>query len=311
MPILIADVSDFQALVNPAAYKSVGVTGIITKVSESNSFATRTHRHNLAASRDAGFHVGAYHFLHLADKGQADWFCDHVEAAWGGYDGLMCMLDVELEAGGKAPQIQDVHDFASRFYQRSNNHPLLIYSGTWYWKGYMDNPQETHGSDLVDARYVGGAGDPRKILEQVTPGYWVPYGGWRNYTLRQYTCSARVPGEPFPVDVSVFWGSDAELRRKAGMVPPPPPWEALPTLRKGAGMPPAAPDDHVKLLQYSLNLVHTRPALIVDGRFGDGTEKAVRDFQTFLHSADPTIVVDGIVGQVTWRGLYFFTHLGR
>lgn len=310
MTVLVADVSDFQALVNPDAYKSVGITGIISKVTESNNFATRTHRTNLLRARDSGLHYGGYAFLHRDDPGQADWYCDHIEAALGTYDGALHMLDVELEACGKSPQIGDVRAFAQRFAVRSGNHPLLIYSGTWYWANYMGNPKDVYG-ELVDARYVSGAGDPRQILKNVTPGYWVPYGGWTTPTLRQFTCNARVPGEPFPVDVSVFWGTDDELRQKSRPAKPVDPWTKLPTRRKGDGMPPVAPDDYVKLLQYSLNLCHARPALVVDGRFGDSTETEVRDFQAWVHTADPTMIVDGVAGQQTWKALYFFTHLSN
>ena len=127
MPRLIADISDFQQPLNPANYQRVGITGIITKVTESNYYATKTHAHNLQAARDAGMIVGAYHFLHLRDPNQADWYLDHVERAWGGHNGLIHMLDVEQEYGGKNPDIQDVRAFADRFYARTNGTP---YSST-------------------------------------------------------------------------------------------------------------------------------------------------------------------------------------
>ena len=43
--------------------------------------------------------------------------------------------------------------------------------------------------------------------------------------------------------------------------------------------------------------------LAVDGRFGPLTEAAVRGFQQALHTDIPTVVVDGIVGPVTWQAL--------
>lgn len=308
--LLIADISDFQAPLNPANYKSVGITGVISKVTESNTFVTKTHMHNMAVARDAGMIVGAYHFAHRGDPGQADWYVNHVADQWGGVEGIIHMLDVEQEASGKSPNIDDVRTFASRFRELTNNHPLTIYSGTWYWRDTIGNPKDTCGAHLVDARYVNGAGDPRQIVKNVTPGYWVPYGGWQQPLLRQFTCNARVPGEPFPVDVSVFWGTADELRAKTLRQPPPPaPWEKLPTVRLGDGMAPEAPNDTVKFLQASLNLLHTRPALIADGRFGPATVDAVQDFQTFVHTKDSTILVDGVVGQQTWRALYFFLSL--
>jgi peptidoglycan hydrolase-like protein with peptidoglycan-binding domain len=43
--------------------------------------------------------------------------------------------------------------------------------------------------------------------------------------------------------------------------------------------------------------------LQVDGISGPKTEAAVRDFQSALHTDIPSVAVDGIVGQVTWRAL--------
>jgi peptidoglycan hydrolase-like protein with peptidoglycan-binding domain len=43
--------------------------------------------------------------------------------------------------------------------------------------------------------------------------------------------------------------------------------------------------------------------LAVDGIFGPKTEAFVRGFQQALHADDPTILVDGIVGPVTWNKL--------
>jgi peptidoglycan hydrolase-like protein with peptidoglycan-binding domain len=43
--------------------------------------------------------------------------------------------------------------------------------------------------------------------------------------------------------------------------------------------------------------------LAVDGSFGPRTEASVRGFQEALHTDIPAVVVDGIVGPVTWRAL--------
>jgi len=41
----------------------------------------------------------------------------------------------------------------------------------------------------------------------------------------------------------------------------------------------------------------------VDGIFGPITDEAVRGFQSALHTDYPEVVVDGIVGPITWRAL--------
>jgi zinc D-Ala-D-Ala carboxypeptidase len=62
------------------------------------------------------------------------------------------------------------------------------------------------------------------------------------------------------------------------------------TVRKGST------GQQVKAAQTELNKVGKE--LNVDGRFGDGTDKAVRDFQS-----DVGLPNDGIVGPNTWREL--------
>jgi putative chitinase len=60
------------------------------------------------------------------------------------------------------------------------------------------------------------------------------------------------------------------------------PWEA------------SAEDDKVKWLQEALNDLGADPKLVVDGRYGPATRRAVREFQ-----AAARIVADGIAGPVT------------
>ena len=43
--------------------------------------------------------------------------------------------------------------------------------------------------------------------------------------------------------------------------------------------------------------------LAIDGNFGPKTEAAVRGFQQALHADIPSVVVDGVVGPMTWQAL--------
>lgn len=69
--------------------------------------------------------------------------------------------------------------------------------------------------------------------------------------------------------------------------------EPHPTLRRGA---PFSQREHVKALQQALNADGRQ--LVVDGKFGPGTETAVKAFQI-----TNGLVVDGIVGPKTWAAL--------
>ena len=69
------------------------------------------------------------------------------------------------------------------------------------------------------------------------------------------------------------------------------------TLRKGS-----TDHDAVAYLQTLLNSPKLSYVIAVDGIFGPETEKTVMDFQRFHN-----LVVDGIVGQKTWRTLFAAT----
>jgi peptidoglycan hydrolase-like protein with peptidoglycan-binding domain len=67
---------------------------------------------------------------------------------------------------------------------------------------------------------------------------------------------------------------------------------ALPTLRRGAGIRPQAPNPDVRVLQQRLGIT-------ADGQFGEGTQKAVINFQQRRG-----LGVDGVVGPETWAALF-------
>ena len=68
----------------------------------------------------------------------------------------------------------------------------------------------------------------------------------------------------------------------------------------------------VRRLQTRLNAVGILPALVVDGDFGDMTERAVKLFQARAVSADgQPLTVDGEAGPVTWAALFGTRTLPR
>ena len=79
-------------------------------------------------------------------------------------------------------------------------------------------------------------------------------------------------------------------------------WDALAvTVRRGST------GDAVRGLQeeFQFRNLSGDPSkgLAIDGDFGPKTEAAVRGFQQALHADVPSVVVDGIVGPITWQAL--------
>ncbi|MEA5573302.1 peptidoglycan-binding domain-containing protein [Calothrix sp. UHCC 0171] len=78
------------------------------------------------------------------------------------------------------------------------------------------------------------------------------------------------------------------------------PCHRMPVLRR---------DDRQKTASESVKLLQERlqkfgfSSLKADGFFGKKTEDVVKEFQERGNDHDPTVLVDGIVGPVTWQAL--------
>ena len=77
------------------------------------------------------------------------------------------------------------------------------------------------------------------------------------------------------------------------------PCHKMPVLRRNDKQ--TAPDEMVKFLQSRLNAYNF--PLKVDGFFGAKTEAAVIGLQERGNDHDRSVLVDGIVGAQTWKGL--------
>lgn len=153
----------------------------------------------------AGAIPGAYHFLWSgrADK-QAEVFhrriVDH-----GGPDGWITALDTEADAG-----FEDIAEFADRWAELTDGHPLMIYSSDWWWP---DGWKAAHITPyLWDSRYVSGSGFGSQLYAGVPESWWTPrYGGWSTTTILQFSDRATVAGHT-PVDVNAYRGTLDDLR---------------------------------------------------------------------------------------------------
>lgn len=166
-----------------------GYTFAAVKASQGTSFVGPNFAPWIAAGRKAGLIMGAYHWI---SRGNAVAQCDHflsVLAAVGGPDGLLIQLDCEDDA-----TLADVQAWVARWNQRTKNHPLLVYTGAWWWGAAG---RRWNGASLTpylwNSHYLTADADvkpddPAAFAGRVPASWWAPgYGGWGTSTILQFT----------------------------------------------------------------------------------------------------------------------------
>jgi hypothetical protein len=105
------------------------------------------------------------------------------------------MVDVEAEPYPDVdfdPRFSDVEAFVDGLRERIGEHPILIYSGAWYWHGYLGNPSlknivDNYQAKVWNAHYVSGAGYA-SVLYKSVPKVWWTKNCWGGRGLR--SCSS-------------------------------------------------------------------------------------------------------------------------
>jgi len=210
------DVSHHQGAVNWTGVRNAGHFFCWCKATEGVSFRDSRYPTNKANSRSAGLIHGAYHFLRVGDgAAQARFFL----STTGGPDGIMCALDVESALDGSNPTISDCNEFANEFWRLTNGHPLVVYTGHWYWVGRIGNPRGAHLGALWHSEYEPNPSTGPDLDR---------YGGWTGALFWQWTSSGSCPGISGRCDLNVFYGDQTDLLRLTTSQPlpqPPPPEE--------------------------------------------------------------------------------------
>lgn len=324
------DISNYQPYINGALVRNQGYGAISYKISEGLYFIDGTAQAHHDQATSNGLIPIAYHFLANGNgAAQADRAATLVHGQNGSFNKIGFMLDVER--GESTPNYGDYVAFANEWQKLGTGIPLGTYSGNWFWSGIWGNPKSLSAWNIASDYNYGGAGakpaDPWWILEVpsggVTPGYVGAGWGGATFHARQFT-DAGIVGGISPVDVNIYWGSQASF---AAMVcgsnnntnppvcPPSGPnlFAGCPTIKLGsvdkAGFRTGASyrfsDWPVHAVQSTLNQVSNR-GLAIDGSFGPTTDKAVRDFQTmFMNGVQNPAIVDGIVGTSTYGALNY------
>jgi len=195
------DVSHHQGAVDWPRVAAAGHTFAFAKATEGISFRDSRFAQNWAGMAAARLVRGAYHFLSPTSDPvlQARAFV----SAIGDPRGSLTALDVETTASGGKPNGAMAHKFADEFRRLTGGHPLVVYTGRWYWRDTIGNP---HGADIGPLWHSAYSGSPGAL-----------YGGWDRFALWQWTSSGVVPGVAGRCDVNHFFGERNDLLALTGV----------------------------------------------------------------------------------------------
>jgi GH25 family lysozyme M1 (1,4-beta-N-acetylmuramidase) len=227
MPLTGPDVSHHQGRVDWPAVARAGHTYAWCKLTDGLAYRfVSWGRENLPQVRAAGLVPGAYHWLDAGPNGelhdpvgQARYFVAEIANA-GGLGGLMCALDVEVERNTSGiisrPGIDSARLFAEEFARLTGGHPLVIYTGGWYWRGYIGNPTGVGLGALWHSEYETSQAEIDDGPELVN------YGGWPGALFWQFTSSGSCPGVAGVCDLNQFFGDLPALLALTGAATPTP-----------------------------------------------------------------------------------------
>lgn len=221
------DTSDYQGAPDFAKVKAAGHAFVITKATEGTDFVAATFARNWHTINAAGLIRGAYHFARpgrSTGKEQAEAFVKVVERQGYGAGDLPLVLDLEDDGGLSDQKLTAwVGDFVTRVEQMTGRKPI-IYTGAYFYRG------PNYGCALWLPSYYP---DLRAPWNGVTPK--LP-PAWSKYTIWQHTSNGRVPGIVGRVDLNVFPGDMAALKKLAAVPKPVGPTLAQRLKKAGLGV---------------------------------------------------------------------------
>jgi hypothetical protein len=289
----VVDISNHQPDFDVrTAIQDDGYEAVICKASEGTTFRDAFFDGFVDTTIASGGIPGAYHFLRAGNgASQADLLFERI-AFHGGPNGWFVACDNEADASW-----DDTVTFFGRWNELTAGHPLVMYSGNWWW-GQRNWPGSELTPLLWDSRYVGGSGYGCELFEKVPDSWWqARYGGWSNVVLLQFSANATVAGNR-PIDVSAFRGNRDEFLALFCTTPDAPPTPPAPVWPAWSGrylkyQRPMMSGSDVSTWQG--RMLERGWQITVDGWFGAESSRVCKQFQ-----AEKGLTVDGIVGPVTW-----------
>lgn len=207
------DVSHWQGAIDWNAVKSSGRAFAFMKATEGTGYVDDTFKKNWAASKAAGLIRGAYHFHRTnADPvAQAEHFVSTVGQLEAGDFPLM--LDVEDANNPPSASAVTANVKAClEHIQKLTGRVPIIYTGNWYWSGYMANAAGFDKYPLWIAAYPSSW--PNASYCPTVPGSWSKWVFW------QYSSGGNgvpaVPGVGQSCDRNLFDGTLADLMAFVG-----------------------------------------------------------------------------------------------
>jgi len=206
------DVSHHQRAIDWAQVAQAGYEFAWVKATEGLHFVDSRFDDNWSgmAAISTPFTRGAYHFLRSDSDPAAQ--ARHFVSVVGDLNGSMAAVDVE-SSGDSRPTADQARAFQREFTRLTQSprgarlHPLVVYTGRWYWRGVLGDPYGADLGPLWHSAYSKSAGPL--------------YGGWQSFTFWQFTNEAVVPGISGNVDRNIFYGGPTDLARLATRVTPP------------------------------------------------------------------------------------------
>lgn len=216
-PLWGFDVSNLQGNFPVGRAKAEGFDFALFKVSQGTYFKDAYYAKNAREAKDAGLVYGGYHFMeHGNIPAQVDLFLSLL----GDPEGKLVAVDVESGGYYGDPNVHDVWNFIHLLHDRIGDHPILLYSGNWYWAGHLGNPDLTSlvkdaGVYLWDSHYVYGGGYASSLYRNVPLSWWRYCWGGYGPTILQFSANGVVCGRS-PIDVDAFAGTRDDLLKLTG-----------------------------------------------------------------------------------------------
>ncbi|HSP36422.1 MAG TPA: glycoside hydrolase family 25 protein [Frankiaceae bacterium] len=197
------DVASYQhpngAGINWASVKAGGAAFAFVKVSEGAGYTNPYAGGDLAGARAAGLRATGYHFarprlpLSTATSDARGFAAQMGNVRVAG--ALPPVLDIEATGGLSAANVTAwTKTFLSSLEAASGRTPM-VYSGPWFWNGYMGNPSGFSRYPVWVADYNPPATGPNL------------FGDFGFSTVWQYTDAARISGISGGVDGNWFHGT--------------------------------------------------------------------------------------------------------